>query len=153
MKPQKQVSDIPNAADRHLWQIQPIRDVAWIIVAVFLVWLGYALRSVTVPLLVALLLAYLFEPVISLLQRYFHFPRPLAVGSVLAVGGVVLVLVIVLTVPLVIGQTVSFIDAVRKGKYDGAIRHVVESGPIAAERWLQVHPPLPSLPPLYRTHT
>ena len=51
MKQQKQISNIPDLADRHLWQIQPIRDAAWIVVLVFVVWLGYAMRSVTVPLL------------------------------------------------------------------------------------------------------
>jgi predicted PurR-regulated permease PerM len=129
MKPQKHVSSIPNAADRHLWQIQPIRDAAWIVVLIGIVWLGYAMRSVTVPLLVALLLAYLFEPVISVMQRRLGFSRPIAAGSVLGVGGVSLLLVIALTVPLVVGQTISFVDAVRKGKYNGAINHALTWAP------------------------
>jgi predicted PurR-regulated permease PerM len=150
MKPQNQVPDIPNAADRHLWQIQPFRDATWIFVVVLLAWLGYALRSVTVPLLVALLLAYLFEPLISLMERRLRFPRPLAVGAVLAVGGLTLIVVIALTVPLVIGQTVSFIDAVRKGKYTSVVQHVVEWAPDTvqpeietfvqrAEGWIGIH--------------
>ena len=149
MKPQKQVSSIPNVADRHLWQIQPIRDAAWIIILICIVWLGYAMRSVTVPLLVALLLAYLFEPVISLMQRRLGFSRPFAVGSVLGVGGVTLLVIIGLTIPLVVGQTISFVDAVRKGKYTGAIDHAVSWAPDSiqpelktvlgkAENWLGV---------------
>jgi len=129
MKPQKQVSDIPNAADRHLWQIQPVRDAAWILVALGVLWLGYAMRSVTVPLLVALLLAYLFEPVISVMQRRLHLPRTVAVGSVLGVGGIALLLAIGLTVPLVVGQTASFVGAVKDGKYDGAINHAITWAP------------------------
>ncbi|MDG2029364.1 MAG: AI-2E family transporter [Phycisphaerales bacterium] len=129
MKPQKQVPDIPSVADRHLWQIQPIRDAAWIFVLVFVMWLGYAMRSVTVPLLVALLLAYLFEPLISMMQHRLKFPRPLAVGSVLGVGGIALLLVIGLTVPLVVGQTMSFVDAISKGKYTNAINHAVSYAP------------------------
>ena len=35
----------------------------------------------------------------------------------------------VLTVPLAISQTLSFVDAVRQGKYDNAINHVVEWAP------------------------
>ncbi len=129
MKPQKQVPDIPNVADRHLWQIQPIRDAAWIVVLIFVMWLGYAMRSVTVPLLVALLLAYLFEPLISMMQHRLKFPRTLAVGSVLGVGGIALLLVIGLTVPLVVGQTMSFVDAISKGKYTNAINHAVSYAP------------------------
>lgn len=129
MKPQKHVSDVPNAADRHLWQIQPFRDATWIVLVLLLAWLGYAMRSVTVPLLVALLLAYLFEPLIALMERKLRFPRPLAVGSVLAVGGLALLAVVAFTVPLVIGQTVSFVDSVRKGKYTQAVQHVVAWAP------------------------
>ena len=51
----------------HLWQIQWVRDVLLLLIGVFTVWLGYAMRDITVPLLVALLLAYLFEPLISFL--------------------------------------------------------------------------------------
>ena len=123
------VPDIPNAADRHLWQIQPLRDATWILIVVLLAWLGYVMRSVTVPLLVALLLAYLFEPVVAFMERRLRFPRALAVGTVLGVGGVAVVLLAVFTVPLVIGQTVSFVDAVRKGKYTGAVQHVVQWAP------------------------
>ena len=129
MKQQKQISNIPDLADRHLWQIQPIRDAAWIVVLVFVVWLGYAMRSVTVPLLVALLLAYLFEPLISMMQHRLRFPRALAVGSVLGVGGLVLLIVLGLTIPLVVGQTMSFADAISKGKYTNAINHAVSYAP------------------------
>ena len=40
MKSQKQVSDTPRAADRHLWQIQPIRDFAWIFLVLLFILLG-----------------------------------------------------------------------------------------------------------------
>ncbi|MEC7351490.1 MAG: AI-2E family transporter [Planctomycetota bacterium] len=129
MKSQKQVSDTPRAADRHLWQIQPIRDFAWIFLVLLFIWLGYEMRAITVPLLVAVLLAYLFAPVVSLLERRLRFPRSLSAATILAVGGVTVLLVGVLTVPLAVSQTMSFLDAVRKGKYDGAIDHVIDYAP------------------------
>ena len=129
MKPQKQVSDIPNAADRHLWQIQPLRDLTWILIVFLLFWLGYAMRDVTVPLLVAILLTYLFAPVVSLLERRLRFPRPLAAGAILGVGGFTVLLALALTVPLVVTQTASFVDAVRRGKYDNAIERLVDLSP------------------------
>ena len=129
MKPQKQVSDIHELADRHLWQIQPFRDLAWICLLLLLFWLGYQMRAVTVPLLVALLLAYLFAPVVSLLERRLRFPRAVSAAAILGFGGVAVLLVAVLTIPLAIGQTLSFVDAVRMGKYDTAINHVVDLAP------------------------
>ena len=155
MKQQKQTTNIPDIADRHLWQIQPIRDATWIVVLIFVVWLGYAMRSVTVPLLVALLLAYLFEPLISLMQHRLRFPRALAVGSVLGVGGLALVVVLGLTIPLVVGQTMSFADAISKGKYTNAINHAVSYAPQSVrpelgsfvnkvEGWIGVPPQSPA---------
>ncbi|MGP1347337.1 MAG: AI-2E family transporter, partial [Phycisphaerales bacterium] len=53
----------------HLWEIQPLRDIAVVFAVIGLLYLGYALRVVTVPMLLALLLAYLFEPVVQWLTR------------------------------------------------------------------------------------
>ena len=44
----------------HVWQVQAVRDVLLVAAIIAIFWAGYALRAVTVPLLVALLLAYLF---------------------------------------------------------------------------------------------
>ncbi|MFI4917432.1 MAG: AI-2E family transporter [Phycisphaerales bacterium JB060] len=68
---------------RHLWQIQPIRDIL-VFAAVFgVLYLGYVLRTVTVPLLLALLLAYLLEPVVCRLEKSKHFTRQGAVSGIL----------------------------------------------------------------------
>ena len=67
----------------HLWQIQAVRDVLFIAAVVALFWLGYALRAVTVPLLVALLLAYLFEPVVSYLVQRTRYSRAMIVSGLL----------------------------------------------------------------------
>src|SRR5437773_1399244 len=48
----------------HLLQIQPVRDLLVILLVVGLFWVGYILRPVTIPLLVALGLAYLVEPLV-----------------------------------------------------------------------------------------
>ena len=54
------------------------------------------MREVTVPLLVAILLTYLFAPVVSLLERRLRFPRPLAAGAILGVGGFTVLLALAL---------------------------------------------------------
>ncbi|MFN8730839.1 MAG: hypothetical protein ACK5Z4_13375, partial [Planctomyces sp.] len=53
----------------HVWQLQPVRDVLLLALVAWLVYLGYVLSVVTVPLLLAMALAYLFEPVVAYLTR------------------------------------------------------------------------------------
>ena len=62
----------PAWASLHLWHMQPVRDVllGLGIFAIFLI--GQKISVVTVPLLVAILLAYLFEPVIVWLMKKFN---------------------------------------------------------------------------------
>lgn len=102
----------------HLWQIQWVRDSFLILAIVFGVWLGYAMRDITIPLLVALLLAYLFEPFISFLANHPKFPLgriPVIVGLLTILTTSVLI-VLVLTVPMIISQTSSLVGDVRDGK-------------------------------------
>jgi predicted PurR-regulated permease PerM len=76
--------------DRHLWQIQPVRDVLMGLGVLGLLWLGRAVSIVTVPLLLAILFAYLFEPVIKFMIAKLSIKRRTAVAAVI-VGAVVLV--------------------------------------------------------------
>lgn len=90
---------------RHLWQIQPIRDIL-VFAAVFgVLYLGYVLRTVTVPLLLALLLAYLLEPVVRRLERSKHFTRN---G---AVSGILVAVVVFVAVPLALGVGFAVVQA------------------------------------------
>lgn len=50
----------------HLWQIQPIRDAMVLATCFGLIYLGYKLSVVTVPILLAMLLAYLVEPLVKM---------------------------------------------------------------------------------------
>lgn len=86
---------------RHLWQIQPIRDLL-VLAAIFgLLYLGYKLSLVTVPLLLAMLLAYLLEPVVKALTRVKWISRRIAAliiifGTIIVIGG-----------PLIIGGAIA----------------------------------------------
>lgn len=80
--------------DRHLWEITPIRDLLWLGGIAFLLWFGYYLRGVFTPVLIALLLAYLFNPLIGHAERQWKIPRPATISlilflSALLVGGLV----------------------------------------------------------------
>ena len=85
--------------DLHLWQIQPVRDVLLVLAIVGLFWLGEKISIVTVPLLLAILLAYLFEPVIAWASRRTSLSRN---GVVAGLIGAVVLLV---AVPTILGIT------------------------------------------------
>lgn len=75
----------------HLWQIQGVRDVLVGLGIVGLFWLGQKISIVTVPLLLAILFAYLFEPVIRKLLARTKLRRRGAVSLVLASAILVIV--------------------------------------------------------------
>lgn len=104
-QPPKPAAERPAWHHLHLWQIQVVRDGLVILAAWGLLHLGYVLSSVTVPLLIALGLAYLCEPLICWLgQRHPRMTRPRAVMGIL--GGLVtgIVLLALILVPMVVAQ-------------------------------------------------
>ncbi len=67
----------------HLWQVQYVRDVLMVLGVIALFWLGQKLSIVTVPVLLAILFAYLFEPVIQFLMSRTRLKRQGAVTAIL----------------------------------------------------------------------
>lgn len=123
----------------HLWQIQAVRDLLFIAAIFGLVWLGYALRAVTIPLLVALLLAYLFEPLIDYLIRSprWRMSRLHAVLFLLftVVGGLAIVLALV--IPLAVGQTARFVSNFNDGTLRAQVSQVKSILPDALDEELE----------------
>ena len=113
----------------HLWHLQPVRDVLVIAIVVLTIYAGYAMRTVTVPLLVAFALAYLVEPVVARLARWRNIGRPMSVVAILSALGVVIGVGFAIVIPLAVGQTLSFAENLRSHKYDGAIDRVIEFVP------------------------
>ncbi len=103
--------------DLHLWHYQAVRDLLLVGLVAGLVWSGYALRAVTVPLLVALLLAYLFEPLVAWLVRRAGLNRKLAVGLLIATVGLVVVGALALLVPIAVGQTAALVRDFEQGTF------------------------------------
>jgi predicted PurR-regulated permease PerM len=71
--------------DPHLWQITAARDLLVVVLIGFLLWLLYLLGDIFIPLLIALVLAHVFNPLITWLERKWGWPRPLTSGVLLAV--------------------------------------------------------------------
>ena len=79
----KERGELPAWSRLHLWEIQPVRDVLVGLGVLGLLALGSRLSIVTVPLLLALLFAYLLEPVVSRLERLELLGRRGAVVTLL----------------------------------------------------------------------
>jgi predicted PurR-regulated permease PerM len=90
----------------HLWQIQPVRDVLLVLAIVGVLWFGYLISVVTVPLLLALLLAYLFEPLVARMERVRWISRQGAAAAIIA-GTIALVVV-----PVAIGVSFAVVQGV-----------------------------------------
>jgi predicted PurR-regulated permease PerM len=81
-----------------LWQIQPIRDLLLIAAIFGILYLGYVLSIVTVPILLALTLAYLFEPLVqAILRRTSYLGRQGVAALIIILASLVVI------VPTVIG--------------------------------------------------
>jgi predicted PurR-regulated permease PerM len=87
--------------ERHLWELTAVKDLFYIGSAGILLWGIYELSGIFLPVFVALVLAYLANPVIRYTERRWGWPRPLsaalflllfiglAVGTVLGFGPLV----------------------------------------------------------------
>ena len=64
-----------NTADRRLWQIQPLRDLAALAAIAVLLWLLFDLRHALAPVLIALVLAYACDPLIQTAVSRTPLPR------------------------------------------------------------------------------
>jgi predicted PurR-regulated permease PerM len=101
----------------HLWQFQAVRDVLLVASVAGLVWLGYALRAVTVPLLVALLLAYLFEPLVARFSRHPKLTRPMVVAGLLTTVGALVIGIVAVFVPVAVAQTAGLVRDYQDGRF------------------------------------
>ncbi len=109
--PSPATSAVP-PADRHLWEITPIRDLLWTGAMVCLIWFVYHLRGVFAPILIALLLAYLCNPLIRKAEHQWKIPRPVSISIVLLLAAAVLGGFVTWLGPLLAEQVQSFAERV-----------------------------------------
>jgi len=98
----------PDWRTLHLWQIQPVRDVLLVLAVVGLLYFGYLISVVTVPLLLALLLAYLFEPLVARLTHRKWMSRQGAAAGIIAGAVVIVIVPMTLALSFALIQGVSY---------------------------------------------
>jgi predicted PurR-regulated permease PerM len=121
----------PAWADLHLWQIQFVRDLLIGLGLLGLLLLGERLSLVTVPLLLALLLAYLFEPVTVRLARPRWMNRRGAAAIITLLGLLLVVVPVLLGAGFAVLQGVGF--AAQLAGRTGAVIASVEDPADAAK--------------------
>jgi predicted PurR-regulated permease PerM len=90
----------------HLWQIQVVRDAVLLVAVGMILWLGYELSGITVPLLIGLFLADLYEPAVRRATRLWPWitrARFVFASAALALIGLVIALIV--TLPPLVAQT------------------------------------------------
>ncbi len=85
----------------HLWQIRAVRDCVWIGIALGLVWIVYQLWEVFFPAFIALLFAYLVNPLQHWTAHRWGWSRSLTALVLLLVSGLVLLGCILGFAPLI----------------------------------------------------
>ena len=86
---------MPNrVSDRRLWQIQPLRDLAGLLSIGAALWLLYDFRRLLAPVLIAIVLAYVCDPLLTAANRKLRMPRWVLalVCTIILVTGVGLVI-------------------------------------------------------------
>jgi predicted PurR-regulated permease PerM len=97
-----------SSAHLRLWDFRWVRDLFFLALAVTLVWLVYTLRALTLPVIIGLTLAYLFNPVISYLHKRWQIRRQVIGGCLLLSVLTIVVGLVSLLSPVVVQQVGQF---------------------------------------------
>ncbi len=109
--PNEPLSNKPGI-DRHLWEIRPVRDLFILGAIAVLLWFLFALPTVFLPVFVALLFAYLVNPIVEYASAHWSIPRPLTVSVVILLLALTGVGIGLWFVPLLIEQTQALIHKI-----------------------------------------
>jgi len=86
----------------------------------------YAARSVLVPVLLGLGLAYVFNPLVSWMHRSLRMPRWLGTSLIITIGTLLAALIIALAAPIVYNQVAELASNVRD-RYPKVVANVMEA--------------------------
>jgi predicted PurR-regulated permease PerM len=111
----------------HIWTIRWVRDLTFVAAVVGIFLFGYALRAIFTPILIALFLAYLFDPIINWVDRKHKISRLQTVSLFLSGSLLLLLVVSLFAVPAVIDQATNLVRSIA-----GFIREP----PAEVEQWL-----------------
>jgi predicted PurR-regulated permease PerM len=124
-------------AELHIWQIAAVRDVFWIGLGLAILLFTYYLRSIFTPVLIGLVLAYIFNPLISHLEHRWRVPRPITISMLLGFLLVIFLGMVAWVVPMLVEQTVSLIGHI-PGYIKDLITHLEKRDVVEPESLVSV---------------
>ena len=96
--------------DRHLWEIAAVRDLAILLLAALLLWFVYRLGDIFMPVFLALILAQIVNPFVTLMERRWRWPRPLTISLILILVTLSLVALFAWLGPVLYEQSTMLIN-------------------------------------------
>jgi predicted PurR-regulated permease PerM len=97
-------------ADRHLWEIAAVRDLFILLLAALVLWLVYRLSDVFMPVFLALVLAHIVNPFVTLLEWKWRWPRPLTISFIFVLIGLSLVALFAWLGPVLYEQSTMLVN-------------------------------------------
>ena len=96
---------------RHLWEITAFRDLFKITIVVILLIITWNLRAILLPVFLGLLLAYLFRPLITFIQKHWRIHATITISFILILITALVVTAGFLFIPVLIEQGDSLIES------------------------------------------
>lgn len=97
---------------RHLWDYTWARDLVILLAIVVLIYLTYRIRSVTVPVLLGLVLAYVFNPLITWAHARWRLSRLMSTVVVMLTAGLAALLAALIVLPLAYYQLANLVNRI-----------------------------------------
>ncbi|QDT38246.1 AI-2E family transporter [Stratiformator vulcanicus] len=94
---------------RHIWEYTVVQDIFWITAIGLLIFAGFLMRAVVVPVLIAFGLAYALNPVVSWVKNTTGQSRSLAAFEVVALLTAIFVGSLVIGVPTTLNEISEFV--------------------------------------------
>ena len=120
---------------RHLWQYAVVQDIFWISSIIGLLVIGYLLRSVLTPILIAFGLAYVLNPIVTTCQERFHIPRVASIVSMLMLFVTTILVAIWLLGPILATEIDQLLH--RWPDYQNRIMSYIDNHNIALQEWIK----------------
>jgi len=95
--------------EQHIWEFPAVRDLFWISLGITFLWIGYELRTIFTPVLIAFAIAYLVNPIISTAENNYQLPRPATISGLLLLFVLLLIGIGVCFGPVIVKQSMQFV--------------------------------------------
>lgn len=93
--------------DKRLWDYQWVRDLAMLACLGIVLWLAFVFRAILMPIAVALLLAYLCDPLLHYAEQKWKWRRSLTAFLIITFSSLLFIGLIVWLWPIVVKQIMS----------------------------------------------